>query len=124
VRVTSCVEKGNPKVFNGNSLEIKEGDTLRVTGWYNVGPTDERILPAPAGPHMGVMSYMYAVFAPATEPPTPSPPVPSKCEVELDADCAPWTSKVECDACAEKHSSDLQKAGCTRAEVIAFCKKE
>ena len=49
--------------YRNHSLIVAKGDKLEVAGYYNVGGADERIAPMPAGPHLGVMSYMYGVFA-------------------------------------------------------------
>ena len=44
-------------------MAVKKGDKLRVDGWYWVGQDDARISPMPAGPHLGVMSYFYGLYA-------------------------------------------------------------
>ena len=70
VEVTRCLDdgsaKGYPNIpagsYRNHSLRVGKGDRLRVDGWYWVGESDPRIEPTPAGPHLGVMSYMYAVF--------------------------------------------------------------
>ena len=70
IEVTRCVDDGSAGGYPGHaansyrnhSLVVKVGDKVRVDGYYWVGPTDPRIAPTPAGPHLGVMSYMYGVF--------------------------------------------------------------
>ena len=70
VEVTRCLDDGSAGSYPNHpagsyvnhSVVVKAGDKLRVDGWYWVGKTDARILPTPAGPHLGVMSYFYAVF--------------------------------------------------------------
>ena len=49
--------------FRNRSLAVKQGDQLRVDGWYWVGDEDARLGAMPAGPHLGVMAYWYGVFA-------------------------------------------------------------
>mmetsp|Transcript_4990 Transcript_4990/g.15680 ORF Transcript_4990/g.15680 Transcript_4990/m.15680 type:complete len:414 (-) Transcript_4990:732-1973(-) len=44
-------------------LVLREGDTVRVDSWYWVGHTDSRIAPHPAGSHLNVMGYIYAMYA-------------------------------------------------------------
>lgn len=74
VEVTRCLEMNGTAVYDGippgayrnTTLRVKKGDTLRVDGWYNVGPTDDRIAPMPAGPHLGVMSYFFGIYVNGT----------------------------------------------------------
>ena len=80
VQATRCVDDGSAKgypdhpsgSYRDQPIVVKAGDELRVDGWYYVGDHDARILPTPAGAHLGVMSYFYAVFAKGTAglPPT------------------------------------------------------
>jgi len=58
--------------FHNGSLVIKKGDHLRVDGYYAHGPSDSRILPMPAGPHLGVMSYFYIAYTGSLAPPNTS----------------------------------------------------
>jgi len=70
IEVTRCVDDGSAGGYPGHaassyrnhSLSVKVGDKVRVDGYYWVGAVDPRIAPTPAGPHLGVMSYMYGVF--------------------------------------------------------------
>ena len=70
VEVTRCLDDGSAGQYPNHpagsyvnhSVVLQAGDKLRVDGWYWVGETDARILPTPAGPHLGVMSYFYVVF--------------------------------------------------------------
>ncbi len=71
VKVTYCLSSdgndgGIPAELQGgfrnSSLVLEKGDTLRIQGFYATGPTDLRIYPVPAGPHLGVMSFMYVAF--------------------------------------------------------------
>ena len=48
--------------FRNSSLVLEKGDTFRIRGYYATGATDLRIYPVPAGPHLGVMSFMYVAF--------------------------------------------------------------
>ena len=71
VEVTRCIEEGGAASYPGHpassfrnrSLAVKQGDQLRVDGWYWVGDEDARLGAMPAGPHLGVMAYWYGVFA-------------------------------------------------------------
>ena len=71
VEVSRCLDDGSAGHYPGypagsyrnHSLSVKKGDVLTVEGWYYVGRSDPRILPSPAGAHLGVMSYAYFVFA-------------------------------------------------------------
>ena len=73
VEVTFCLDDGtvgrhggypdHPGGYRNRSLAVKKGDKLRVDGWYWVGKDDARISPMPAGPHLGVMSYFYGLYA-------------------------------------------------------------
>ena len=73
VEVTFCLDDGtegrhggypdHPGGYRNRSLAVKKGDKLRVDGWYWVGQDDARISPMPAGPHLGVMSYFYGLYA-------------------------------------------------------------
>ena len=71
MEVTRCIEEGGAASYPGHpassfrnrSLAVKQGDRLRVDGWYWVGDEDARLGAMPAGPHLGVMAYWYGVFA-------------------------------------------------------------
>jgi hypothetical protein len=71
VKVTYCLSSdgndgGIPAQLQGgfrnSSLVLEKGDTFRIQGYYATGATDLRIYPVPAGPHLGVMSFMYMAF--------------------------------------------------------------
>ena len=50
-------------------------------------------------------------------------PAPSACESQMKTDgCLDKASAGLCDQCAQQHTADLTKAGCTRKEVGAICK--
>ena len=49
--------------YTEGPLQLSKGDKLRVDGYYFVGDNDERIAPFKGGTHLGVMSYLNAVFA-------------------------------------------------------------
>ena len=62
--------------FRKDSLVLEQGDSLKVQGYYAAGDNDPRIAPTPAGPHLGVMSYLYVAFKSSGVGPPPSPPAP------------------------------------------------
>lgn len=63
-----------------------------------------------------------------TPPGPPTPPAPAgACEKQLRADGCLTGDEVDvnkCDTCSQAHAADLEKAGCTRSEVIKLCKGE
>jgi len=73
IGMTNCVGGATNKPV----ISVKKGDTLTLNGWYWVGPTDPRIAPVPAGPHLVIMSYMFVLYKEGGSgwpPPAPPPP--------------------------------------------------
>ena len=124
VKVTYCLSSdGNdggipPQLqggFRNSSLVLAKGDTFKVQGYYATGASDPRIYPVPAGPHLGVMSFMYVAFK-------AKHPSPSSCMATMAEDgCSPAHGAIACDACAGMHQSNLRSAGCTSATIKDIC---
>ena len=126
VKVTYCLSSdgndgGIPSqlqgAFRNSSLVLEEDDTFKIQGYYATGATDPRIYPVPAGPHLGVMSFMYVAFKTNN-----SSPASDSCVAAMARDgCSPDDGVILCDACAGRHQSDLRAAKCTSTAVKAFC---
>ena len=61
VEMTTCFQKGQDPMRP--DLIVKQGDTVRLDSWYWVGKEDKRLGGHPAGSHLNVMGYMYAITA-------------------------------------------------------------
>jgi hypothetical protein len=57
VAMSTCLDKDA-----GTTMSVKKGDKVRIDAYYWVGSNDPRLGPSPAGTHLNVMSYLYAVF--------------------------------------------------------------
>lgn len=47
-----------PGLVRNSSLVLEKGDTFKIQGYYTTAAVDPRIYPMPAGPHLGVISFM------------------------------------------------------------------
>jgi hypothetical protein len=105
IGMTNCVGGATEKPV----ISVKKGDTFTVNGWYWVGPSDPRIVPVPAGPHLVVMSYMFVLLK----------DVNSKCEPALRQQCLPAraASVGNCFVCIGQHQSLLEKSDCSQADM-------
>jgi hypothetical protein len=77
VEMTTCVDKDKT-----GSIDVQQGDKIRLDSWYWVGSTDDRLSPYPGGTHLNVMGYMYLGYV-----------LPENAATKNDASC---TSKVSC----------------------------